>query len=114
VKWPETVQTNVGEDTYKALQAPLRQVGHAWGLWHCVLYPTLNALAQRSADGAASLGKIEVLSDDTERVLDSSMMQLDMTILNNEPCKVMIGRDDDGMTGSSRELGVTQPAVNLH
>ncbi len=99
---------------YKAWQALLRQVGHAWGLWHCMLHPTLNALAQRSADGAASLGEIEVLSDDTERVLDSGMMQLDMTILDNEPCKVMMRRNDDGMTGSSGELGVTQPAVNLH
>jgi hypothetical protein len=79
-----------------------------------VLHPTFNALAQRSANGTASLREIKVLTDNTERVLDSGMMQLDMAILNNEPCKAMVRRDDDGMTGTSGKLGMTQPAVNFH
>jgi ABC-type transporter Mla subunit MlaD len=79
-----------------------------------VLHSTFNALAQRSANGAASLREIKVLADNTERVLDSGMMQLDMAILNNEPCKAMVRKDNDRMTGTSRKLGMTQPAVNFH
>jgi hypothetical protein len=79
-----------------------------------VLHQKFNALAQRSANGAASLREIKVLADNTEGVLDSGVMQLDVAIFSNEPCKAMVKRDNDGMTGTIRELGMTQSAVNFH
>ena len=79
-----------------------------------MLYPTLKTLTQRSSNSVASLGEIKDLSDDTESVLDPGMVQLDVPILNNKPCEAMVGRDDDRMTGSGRELCMMQPTVHFH